>query len=296
MNSDFSQRFKRETAFKLSISDIIRGKFIKTDNRSYIITPFGLNVNRARILGTVIDIQIYKQDQNQENIEITKKDYGYLVIDDGTETIRVKFWGDDIEKHKLQDLEVGDNVDIIGRVREYNDEIFIMPEMILKITDPNWELLRELEKIEIKELFKKKKLSNVVNVSEDVNEKITNIVDNVEKKPINYSNLKLIKVNQLTSSSKRVNLIAKCVEMEEIRQTSNNNQVMNTILGDETGCVVVPIWNEDIKKMKKGESYLIYNGYVSTFQDKLNLNVGKYGQLEISEEKISEVNKEFVIS
>ncbi|MFX0136240.1 MAG: hypothetical protein ACFFDN_21550 [Candidatus Hodarchaeota archaeon] len=56
-----TQRSKKETAYKLSIIDIINGKFIKIENRSYIITPFGLNINRARIFGIIVDKRIYKK-------------------------------------------------------------------------------------------------------------------------------------------------------------------------------------------------------------------------------------------
>jgi hypothetical protein len=36
-------------------------------------------------------------------------------------------------------------VDVIGRLREYQNEIYIMPEVIARINDPNFELLRYLE-------------------------------------------------------------------------------------------------------------------------------------------------------
>jgi hypothetical protein len=36
-------------------------------------------------------------------------------------------------------------VDVIGRVREYEGEIYMVPEVIARIDDPNWELLREME-------------------------------------------------------------------------------------------------------------------------------------------------------
>ena len=55
MISNSMERFKKETAYKLSIIDIIRGKFIKFEDRSYVITPFGLNINRARIFGIIVD-------------------------------------------------------------------------------------------------------------------------------------------------------------------------------------------------------------------------------------------------
>lgn len=146
--------------------------------RSYLTTPFGLIVNRARVLGIIIEIKIFRQDQTEGNMEGTKKDYCYLVVDDGTETIRIKVWGDDINKYKLPDLKIGDDVDIIGKIRNFNDEIYIMPEIIRKISDPNLELLRELEKIELKKLFKNKKIVNTISApSSEDNNNIDNKVE-----------------------------------------------------------------------------------------------------------------------
>ncbi|MHA1300141.1 MAG: OB-fold nucleic acid binding domain-containing protein [Candidatus Helarchaeota archaeon] len=297
MSMEPEQKFKRETAYKISISDIINGNFIRIDNKSYVVTPFGLNINRARIFGVVVYSQIYKQDQNEENIDIARKDYGFLVLDDGTETIRVKVWGDDIDKYKLQSIEIGDNLDIIGRVREYKDEIFIMPEIILKIDDPNWELVRELEKIELKQQFKNKKIVNISN-SEILGEKpTTSSKKNKEKlKNYNIGKIQLIKINNLTLDSKKVNLIGKCTEIGEIREVANENKVMEITIGDETGTVVLSVWNDDIEIIKKDESYRIINGYISKFQDKVTLNTGKYGQIEISEDKIKNVKEENIFS
>ena len=47
----------------------------------------------------------------------------------------------------------GDLVDVFGKVKEYNGEIYVMPEIIRKI-DPNVETLRLLE---LEEVYKKQK-------------------------------------------------------------------------------------------------------------------------------------------
>ena len=39
----------------------------------------------------------------------------------------------------------GDIVDFVGKLREYQGEIYLVPEIIRKIDDQNYELLRELE-------------------------------------------------------------------------------------------------------------------------------------------------------
>jgi RPA family protein len=123
----------RQTAKKVRISDIMNGKWVKKEGMepSYVTTPHGENVSRARILGTVV-AKFKSEDGN----------FGSATIDDGTDTMRIKAFKD---LKPLEPAEFGALVDIVGKVREYNDEIYIMPEIIRKIDDPNWELLRKLE-------------------------------------------------------------------------------------------------------------------------------------------------------
>lgn len=124
---------KRIPAVKLHIEDIVRGKFVKEeDGRRVFVTLNKRVVSRVRVLGTVV-----RKFANED------KSYGFLILDDGTETIRVKVWRENVEL--IEQFEEGDIVDIFGRVREFGEEIYIVPEIIVKIDDPNWEILRELE-------------------------------------------------------------------------------------------------------------------------------------------------------
>ncbi len=51
----------------------------------------------------------------------------------------------------MEEFEVGDLVTVIGKVREYEGEVHLVPEVIREVEDPNWELLRELEILEKRE-------------------------------------------------------------------------------------------------------------------------------------------------
>jgi RPA family protein len=61
--------------------------------------------------------------------------YAFLVIDDGTETIRAKFF-QDLSMYKK--VEEGQLVRIIGKIREYEGEIYINPEIVKSVDDPNY--------------------------------------------------------------------------------------------------------------------------------------------------------------
>jgi hypothetical protein len=88
-------------------------------------------------LATVVEKNI-REDQT----------YGSLRLDDGTETIRVKAWRQDVPT--IAGIKVGDLIDVIGRVREYEGEIYLTPEVLARVEDPNWELVRELEILEMR--------------------------------------------------------------------------------------------------------------------------------------------------
>lgn len=122
----------RLTARKINIEDVINGNYYKQEgfDPNYIITPYGLRVSRGRILGTVVDTY-----QNEDG------SYGAVTIDDGTETIRAKFFQ---ELDMMEDVSEGDIVEVVGKVKEYDNEIYVNPELIVK-RSPNYELLRALE-------------------------------------------------------------------------------------------------------------------------------------------------------
>ena len=114
------------TAVKLRIKDLVEGT---CDGRS-VSTIFG-EVSEARVLGTLIDIFV-SDDEN----------YMSLTVDDGTETVRIKAWRQDVGK--LKKFSKGDLIDVVGKVREYNEEIYLTPEVVLKVSPNKW-VLRELE-------------------------------------------------------------------------------------------------------------------------------------------------------
>jgi len=129
---------ERQVAKKLQIRTINTGKFIKI-NREVEENKFtpnyieieGNKIARVRVLATIM-----------EKFVSESGDYATLTLDDTTDTIRCKIFGN---LEIIENIEKGDIVDIIGKIREYNGEIYIQPEIIVKIEDPNFEVLRKLE-------------------------------------------------------------------------------------------------------------------------------------------------------
>ncbi|MCS7106001.1 MAG: OB-fold nucleic acid binding domain-containing protein [Candidatus Aenigmarchaeota archaeon] len=138
---------KRLPAKKVRIFDLVYGKYFPGEREqmkeSYLITPFGQKVSRVNIVASVID-KFLSDDGN----------YSTITIDDGSEAIRVKTFREKTEL--LQEVEVGDLVLVVGKIKEYNGETYINGEIVRKINQPNLEILRKLEIL--KELLEQKKI------------------------------------------------------------------------------------------------------------------------------------------
>jgi len=94
--------------------------------------------------------------------------YATITMDDSTETIRCKAF---VNTKLFDGFGSGELVDIFGKLREYNGEIYIMPEIIAK-ADANFEILRilELEKIFKEQREKIKKIREVQKQTSDLAE------------------------------------------------------------------------------------------------------------------------------
>jgi len=105
------------------------------------------------------------------------------------------------------------------------------------------------------------------------------------------------KVKDLTTYSRRVNLVARIVEMGEPREVSSSSdgqlhQVTEALIGDETGSVFLTLWDENAARFKSGDVVEIDNGYAGTFKGRLRLNIGRYGTIDKTSSDIKVVDTE----
>ncbi len=107
-----------------------------------------------------------------------------------------------------------------------------------------------------------------------------------------------VKINELTPNSRAVNVVAKVVSKGEVRSTTSGrdytaHRVVDALVGDETGCIYLNLWDANIDKAKEGDVLSIKNGYVNLFRGNMRLNIGRYGSFEVvAEPTIKEVNTE----
>ncbi len=104
-------------------------------------------------------------------------------------------------------------------------------------------------------------------------------------------------IEELEPRMKSLTISFKVLEKGDVREvisrrTGQTNKVCDTVVGDSTGTVVVPLWNETIENIETGNTYTLKNGYTGFFKGNLRLNIGRYGEIGPSTESIEEVNTE----
>jgi len=106
------------------------------------------------------------------------------------------------------------------------------------------------------------------------------------------------KISELTPRSRAVNILAKALSKSEVRNITagrdgSPHSVCDVLVGDETGSVLLTLWDDNIEKVNEGDTVKIGNGYVRLFRGSMRLNVGRYGTLEVPTEPFaSEVNND----
>ena len=183
---------KRETAYKLRIGDLLKGNQIFDQSGTLEnIKPRLLHIElgnkkilRVNIIANVVD----KFESQGE----TK--FATLTLDDGSGQIRVRVFGEDI--NKFQDIIQGDTLSVIGLLRSFNQELYILPEIVRK-QDPKYLLVRKLE---IEKLYPKP-------LSQEEKQKIKSFRDDI---------IEMIKLSEENEGMDKDEIILKLKEVENV--------------------------------------------------------------------------------
>jgi replication factor A1 len=95
-----------------------------------------------------------------------------------------------------------------------------------------------------------------------------------------------LKLAEITAGMKQVNVNAKVIEISETREVMTKfgtlSRVATVVLEDDSGRINLSLWNDDIPKVSVGSTVEVTNGYITTFRGDNQLNVGKFGKLNVS--------------
>ena len=95
----------------------------------------------------------------------------------------------------------------------------------------------------------------------------------------------LTKIVSLERYSRNVDTIVKVVSKTETRTVSSRrdlstHKVCNALVGDETGCINLVLWDDDINDINEGQVLKIKNAYIKLFRGSMQLNLGREGIYE----------------
>ena len=131
------EQINRLIAHKLWLNSLKENNFVVRIGEfesSYVLLN-DKRVVRVNIIANVVS-KFNSEDGN----------YASITIDDSSAEIRLKTWKEDTKI--LDNINPGDIVLVIGKLRKYNNEIYILPEIVKKVSI-NEELLRKLELIKL---------------------------------------------------------------------------------------------------------------------------------------------------
>jgi hypothetical protein len=130
-NHIIQEPIQRQTAFKLRIVDLLRGNVIANDKFRFLELD-DKKIVRVNIIANIID----------KFVSEGEKKYAGITLDDASGQIRVKTFGDDVSI--LNGLEIGNTIGVIGVLRYFNNELYVLPETVRRL-DPRWLIVRKLE-------------------------------------------------------------------------------------------------------------------------------------------------------
>src|SRR3989344_7046451 len=121
--------YQRQEAVKVVIRELLDGKYVQEQENvpNYLLTENNQKIYRLNLMATILHKQILGA--------ITD-----FMLDDGSGQIVLRSFE---ENRLLDQLKVGAVIMVIGKLRMYNQERYVAPE-IVKMINPGWLKVRAL--------------------------------------------------------------------------------------------------------------------------------------------------------
>ncbi len=99
------------------------------------------------------------------------------------------------------------------------------------------------------------------------------------------------KISQLSPFDRKLQVTFVVVDKAESRtitsrKTNEEHTLADIKIGDDTGTIILTLWDDTINQVTEGSTYVVKNGYVNVFQEHMRLALGKWGKLEDTDEVI----------
>ena len=96
-----------------------------------------------------------------------------------------------------------------------------------------------------------------------------------------------MKINDIKRGMSGISVTAKIIDISDPRTVQTKygkRNVADAILEDETGQIVLSLWENQINSVAIGDTVTVSGAYVTEFKDKLQLSVPKSGKIEVEKE------------
>jgi RPA family protein len=177
---------ERQTAYKVWIGALLKGRINSENERFIFVEAENKKISRVNLIANVIDK--YSSDA---------KPYIAVTLDDSSGQIRVKAFADSI--NILSEVSIGDTVLVVGMLRSFNNELYILPE-IVRVFEPKWALVRKLELIKEYGRFKQE-----IQADSDDKGKVLNFLRqnaegiDIDKMIMQLSEMDVVRINTIVS-------------------------------------------------------------------------------------------------
>jgi len=91
-----------------------------------------------------------------------------------------------------------------------------------------------------------------------------------------------VKIRELRNGMRGVDVEGVIKSKGEVRNIVTRYgpaRVVDAVLEDDTGEIVLTLWNENVDAVEEGDKVKIVNGYTSVFRGRLQLNIGRRGSI-----------------
>lgn len=93
-----------------------------------------------------------------------------------------------------------------------------------------------------------------------------------------------IKIANIGPQNSKINIEAIILNKDErLVNTKDGRQlrVCDCLIEDDSGQINLTLWEGDVDKVKAGDNIKITNGYITTFKNTRQIQLGKWGKLEV---------------
>jgi len=202
-----------------------------------------------------VKVKVKVLEKNKErNVKVKKNNsihrVANFIISDETNTFYLTVWDDEIDKIPIKETIIINN----GYVSQFAGELYLNIGRF-----GSW-------------IIADSKMTKVQNQK----------IDNTPKKMIgnNYK-----KIENLLPSQRNLKLIGKIIEISEVRKVkikrdNTEHEVADFLIADDTGCIILALWDDWITKITGYNIIELKNAYVTEYKGGMRLNLSKNGSIE----------------